>query len=265
MISRLETGKSGHLERIASQHLPMETTARLARLVAVSEPGSCLPAERELCEQLGVGRSTLREAIRSLAFIGAIQPRQGSGAFVSAPDGGAAERLIGLCLTLQRSKVEEVIELRCVLEVEAARQAAVHHDEADRQELEFIMEQMAGAAGDPALASGYDLQFHAKLARTSHNAVLGSFIDGMRSLLEVWIDKAVNWRLTIEETVREHNAILRAVFARDQERSAAFMAAHLTNAADRLFSVVGRGHSTANYISLLLEGQPETNRTKNSR
>lgn len=238
----------------------METTARLARLVAASDPGSCLPTERELCRQLGVGRSTVREAIRSLAFIGAIQPRQGSGTFVSTPDERAVERLIGLCLTLQRSKVEEVIDLRRALEVEAARGAALHHDETDRRELRSIMKAMAGSGGDAAAAAGYDLQFHAVLARASHNAVITSFINGMRSLLEVWISKAVTRRATIEDIVPEHNAILRAVIDRDPERAAACMSAHLTKAAERLFSVIGSDHSTASYVSLLLGGNREPHR-----
>jgi GntR family transcriptional repressor for pyruvate dehydrogenase complex len=256
-MSTQQLAKPGVLERIARQDLPMETTARLAQLVAASEPGSCLPTERELCEQLGVGRSTLREAIRSLAFIGAVQPRQGSGTFVSSPEDRTFERLIGLCVTLQRAKAEEVIDLRRVLEVEAVRRAALHHDEEDRQELESIMDAMAGAAGDPAAASRYDLQFHATIARASHNAVLRTLINGMRSLLEVWINKAVTRQPIVEEIVKEHNAVLKALFARDSELAAALMTAHLGNAAERLFAVVGRDHSTASYVSLLLSGSQE--------
>jgi DNA-binding FadR family transcriptional regulator len=56
-------------------------------MIALAEPDARLPAEKELCEQLGVGRSTLRETMRYLAFVGAVQTRQGSGTFVFVPEG----------------------------------------------------------------------------------------------------------------------------------------------------------------------------------
>lgn len=240
-------------ERITRQDLALETTARLARLVASSQPGSRLPTERELCERLGVGRSTLREAVSSLAFIGAVQSRQGSGTYVSAENNDVpVERLIGLGLMLQRSTVHEVIEVRRILEVEAVRLAAERHDEADRRALEAVMAKMSDPAADPAQASRCDVEYHVLLARASHNSVLVHLINGMRSLLEIWITKAVTRQPVVEEIVREHNEILRAVFSRYPDRAAASMLIHLANAAERLFSVVGKDHSTANYISLLL-------------
>lgn len=239
-------------EKITRQDLALETTARLARLVASSQPGSRLPTERELCERLGVGRSTLREAVSSLAFIGAVQSRQGSGTYVSAENDLPVERLIGLGLMLQRSTVQEVIEVRRILEVEAVRLAAERHDASDRTALEAVMAKMSEAAAEPAQASRHDVEYHVLLAQASHNSVLVHLINGMRGLLEIWITKAVNRQPVVEEIVREHNDILRAVFSRQPDRSAASMLIHLANAAERLFSVVGKDHSTANYISLLL-------------
>lgn len=239
-------------EKIIRQDLALETTVHLARLVASSQPGARLPTERELCERLGVGRSTLREAVSSLAFIGAIQPRQGSGTYVSAENDLPVERLIGLGLMLQRSTVEEVIEVRRILEVESVRLAAERFEESDRRALEAIMAKMSELAADPSQASRCDVEYHVLLARASHNSVLVHLINGMRSLLEIWITKAVNRQPVVEEIVREHNAVLRAVFSRQPDRAAASMLVHLANAAERLFSVVGKDHSTANYIALLL-------------
>lgn len=254
---------SGAMERIFKQDLHLETTSRLAQLVASSEPGSRLPTERELCLQLGVGRSTLREAMRSLSFIGAIRIRQGSGTYVSSVDDANVERLISLGLMVQRSKVHEVIEARRVLEIQTVRMAAERHDAADRQALEAIMQNMATCIEKPTEASRYDLQFHVMLARASHNSVLVHFINGMRALFEIWINKAVNRRPVIEEIIREHNAVLESIFRRDGEAAAARMFLHLTNAADRLLAVVGRDQSAADFISLLLapaRRERETNR-----
>lgn len=245
------------IERISRQDLSLEATSRLARFVAAAEPGSRLPTEKELCEQLGVGRSTLREAMRSLAFIGAVQSRQGSGTFVSTLEERAVDKLIGLGLMLQRSKVQEVIEVRRMLEVEAARLAAECYDEGDRGELEEVMRRMEASTGDPAEASRHDLEFHVRLARASHNSVLLHFLNGMRSLLEIWINRAVNREPVVADIVREHNDVLRAVFQRHGERAAAAMFLHQTNAAERLFATVGRDRVTSEYLPLLLAAKHE--------
>lgn len=240
------------IEKISKLDLRLEATVRLAKLVAISEPGTQLPTERELCDRLGVGRSTLREALRSLAFMGVVRPRQGSGTYVSAPEDQPVERLIGLGLTLQRASVQEIIEARRVLEIEAVRMAAERHTESDRNELESIMRTMSSDEVEPAEASQYDLQYHVRLARASHNTVLVHFINGMRSLLEIWMNNAVNRIVVVKDIVHEHNSVLEAVFDRNPEQASARMHFHLTNAAERLFSVIGKDQSMADFLSLLL-------------
>jgi DNA-binding FadR family transcriptional regulator len=114
------------------------------------------------------------------------------------------------------------------------------------------MDAMTESVTDPLQASRHDMHYHILLARASHNSALVHFLNGMRALLEKWISRAVNTTPVAQEIVREHNDILRAVFNRNPEQAAAYMLIHLTNAADRLFAVVGKDHSAVNYISLLL-------------
>jgi GntR family transcriptional repressor for pyruvate dehydrogenase complex len=254
----LAEGSVEKLERIDKQDLALATTARLARFVANLNPGDRLPTERELCERLGVGRSTLREAMGSLAFIGAVQTRQGSGTYVSTQEDAPVERLIGLALMLQRSSVHEIVEVRRLLEIEAARLAAERHDAADRAALESVMQAFQESASDPGRASHYDMQYHVLLARASHNTALVHFLNGMRALLEIWINRAVNTAPVVQEIVREHNDILRAIFNRKRDHAAAYMLIHMTNAAERLFAVVGQDQSAVNYISLLLPPEDAT-------
>ncbi len=251
-LRRPAKSAAGIIRPILRHDLHLETTSRLARLIAAAEPGSRLPTERELCQRLGVGRSTVREALRSLSFVGAIQPRQGSGTYVAPVEDAAVDRLLGLGLLVQRSRVYEVIEARRILEVQAVRLAAERYQESDRRELVAVMQRMSGAISEPPKASRYDLQYHVLLARASHNSVLVHFINGMRGLLEMWIKRAVNRPAVIEEIVREHNQVLEAVFDRDADRAAELMAAHLSNAAERLFAVIGKDQSAADYIASLL-------------
>jgi GntR family transcriptional regulator, transcriptional repressor for pyruvate dehydrogenase complex len=194
----------------------------------------------------------LREAMRSLAFVGALEPRQGSGTYVSSLQGGAVEKLIGLALMMDRCSVQDVIEARRVLEVEAVRLAARKHDEADRQRLTAGLEKMRAALEDPKRASYHDLDFHILLAEASHNTVLIHFLNGMRGLLGIWISRAVTDPSVIREILGEHSAILSAVLQRDADDAGARMYIHLANAAERLLRVIGEDRSI-DYISLLLE------------
>ncbi len=237
-----------------------ETISRLAQLVAGAEPGSRLPTERELCEMFGVGRSTLREAIRTLWFIHAVEVRQGSGTYVAETNGAAVEKLLSIGLVLERCSVSEVIEVRRMLEIQAVRLAADRHEESDRRALEDVMRRMEGATDEPQLASSLDLEFHILLARASHNRVLAHFISGLRPLLVLWINRAVNRKEIVEEIVREHWHVLQAVLDRDPDCAEARMFLHLTEAASRLYAVLGKDHSTAPYLSILLGNGPKRSR-----
>jgi len=80
----------------------------------------------------------------------------------------------------------------------------------------------------------------------------------MRALLEIWMNRAVNRIPVIVDIVREHNSILEAVLNRDAEQAVVQMGLHLANAAERLFSVVGKEQLMADYLSLLLGGSNES-------
>jgi GntR family transcriptional repressor for pyruvate dehydrogenase complex len=236
---------------ISKPDLHMETVARLAQLVAVASPGSRLPTERELCEQLGVGRSTLREAVRALAFIGAVEPRQGSGTFVGG-DPDSVDRLIGLGLVLNRSRVHEILEVRRFLESESARLAAERPTDEDAAGLRAAIEGMRERRSDPSAASHDDLDYHVRLVRASRNRVLEHLLTGMRLLLESWIRVPMQTEEIFSAAVSEHERILEAVLARNADEAERLMDEHQRASADRIFKHVGREDSTAEYISLLL-------------
>src|SRR5208282_4019710 len=133
------------------------------------------------------------------------------------------ERLITLGLALQRSKVQEVIEARQILEVQAVRLAAANHDALEAERLVSIMRDMEELASRPVEASRCDVQFHVRLGEASHNGVLVFFIHGVRAFLGLWMEKAVTLRPVMNVTISEHNSILEAVLARNSELAAARM------------------------------------------
>ena len=140
----------------------------------------------------------------------------------------------------------ELVEARTQLEISVSMIAAQRHTAEDRAKLEQIMRMMADSVDNPLRASQLDLDFHVALAKASHNAVMGFLVDSMRSLLEIWLRSAFsNRHIDIPEIINEHNAILSALFAREEQRVAELVSAHLKRASERLLQVVGDDASLA--------------------
>lgn len=144
--------------------------------------GERIPPEADLCEELGVSRGSLREAVRMLAALGVIEPRHGSGTYVSQL---RPEDLIGsLSLTLQLLPLPgllEVYEIRRVLEAHVAAQAAARATPETIETLFSLIEAME-ATQDPTKASDLDHRFHAEIARAAgYNPTLASLLAVFRS------------------------------------------------------------------------------------
>ncbi|SCK26804.1 FadR/GntR family transcriptional regulator [Streptomyces sp. WMMB 322] len=145
------------------------------------EAGERIPAEGELCEELGVSRGPLREAVRMLAALGALEPRHGSGTYVSPL---RPEDVIGsLSLTLELlplSGLLEVYEIRRVLEGHVAAKAAARATPEQVSTLFSLIEAM-DATDDPTEASELDHRFHAEIARAGGNPTLASLLAVFRA------------------------------------------------------------------------------------
>jgi DNA-binding FadR family transcriptional regulator len=141
--------------------------------------GSKIPPEPVLSDSLGVGRNTIREAVKALHHAGLLECRQGDGTYVRATSemSGAVRR------RLRSAKLIEILELRRALEVEAARLAATYRDNADIAAIEAdcLRRDAAIAAADHDAFVKADLDFHTAIVEATHNSVL---IDLWRDLTE---------------------------------------------------------------------------------
>ncbi|MFI5805625.1 FadR/GntR family transcriptional regulator [Streptomyces sp. NPDC051561] len=123
--------------------------------------GDRIPTEHVLAEQLGVGRNTVREAVRVLVHAGLLESRQGNGTFVrSTADPSAVLR------GMQHADTLDVLELRVALEAEAARLAAVRRDEDDLRALRAALDALH-EQGDRAADA--DIVFHRGIVEATHN------------------------------------------------------------------------------------------------
>ncbi len=229
------------IERIEKQDIYIKVLESIMNLVYASNHGDRLPSERELSERLGVARSTIREAIRSLAFMGVLDVKQGGGVFVNTLDDSSFAKMLEMGLLLRKSTVAELIEARRFVESQVAALAAERHTSEDRAKLAAIMSRMAASQGDTKRASELDLLFHLELANACHNTVMNYILKTLGALLREWIDQAFsNRELVITDIIAEHNAVMESVFARDSKKARELMEEHIESASERLFKVAGR-------------------------
>jgi GntR family transcriptional repressor for pyruvate dehydrogenase complex len=171
------------LAPVARHKLGEQVAQRLLEQIRVNRlaPGTRMPSERRLMEAFGVGRSTVREALNGLAMLGAIEIRQGQGAFVL--DDAAAQPPDALARALAKGVTRDLLEARSGVEVQIAELAAERRTPADLRELAGVLDEHAAAlatGGSPAAASA---RFHVALAEAAHNEVLAGFVHSVHELL----------------------------------------------------------------------------------
>ncbi|ORV39568.1 GntR family transcriptional regulator [Mycolicibacter engbaekii] len=173
---------------------------------------SRIPPEPELAEALGVGRNTVREAVRALAHSGILEVRQGDGTYVRATSevSGALRRLCG-------SELRDVLQVRRCLEVEGARLAAAARTEEDVAELRTLLDrrdslQEQGRDDDFARA---DTDFHLAVVRCSHNPVLTELYCGLTEV--VMASVATTTTKPVQADQIRHRGLLEAIAAADVE------------------------------------------------
>ena len=197
--------------------------------------GDRLPAERDLAAQLGVSRSSIREAVRILEAQGVLRSGVGtgpdSGTVVSALPAEALTRVLRLHLALSNFDLAELVEARVTLERSSARLAAGGASEQDLAVLDGLLEQMA----DPALSreafNDLDTAFHVALARASHNRLVSDVTVALRNSLRTDIHTAFgrldDWPAVRAGLVADHTAIADALRARDPDAAAERVERHI--------------------------------------
>ena len=148
-------------------------------------PGDRLPSERELGERLGVSRTVVREALRSLSVKGLVEVRDGAGAFVRAPSADLVSELLGVALShMETGDVtsRHILEMRRILEIEMAGLAAERWETDDLSELQRLLDLMARPGIAPEEWARADVEFHNAIAIASRNPL---FPIVLRSIAEV--------------------------------------------------------------------------------
>jgi DNA-binding FadR family transcriptional regulator len=187
--------------------------------------GSRIPTEPRLAEALGVGRNTVREAVRALVHAGILECRQGSGTYVISTDelaGAVARR----CAT---AEWRETVEVRRAFEVEAARLAALRRTPDDLLRLDRALadREAAWRAGDLTQFVEADMTLHRAILAAAHNDMLAELYASIGAAMRATVAEAVGPQMHPDQHV-DHARLVMAIRDGDPDRAAREAAAYLT-------------------------------------
>jgi DNA-binding FadR family transcriptional regulator len=196
-------------------------------------PGDRLPREADLATDLGLSRSSLREAVRALSLVRILDVRQGDGTYVSSL---AADTLLDALSFIVEfhhdASVLELLEVRRILEPAASAQAATRITDDALAELEDIQGRSNVDSSVEDLVKN-DLEFHRAIAVASGNSVLASLIEslsGPTQRARVW--RGITQEGALVRTLAEHRAIFDAIRAHDPELARTWATVHIAGVED---------------------------------
>jgi DNA-binding FadR family transcriptional regulator len=188
-------------------------------------PGDKLPPERALATRLGVSRPTLREAVRGLVIMGMLETRHGAGTFVVRQE--TAGDPLTLTIDLRDAPIEELFELRLLLEPAVAERAAARITDEELAELHALVDRMEHAVGEPSAFILVDAEFHRAIHVAARSTMLLSVLDGISDLSLRGRTISSTRPGVTRRTALEHVAIVDALEAHDPLLAREAMAAHL--------------------------------------
>lgn len=201
------------------------------------KPGEKIPTETELMTLFGVGRSTVREAVRVLAKAGLLEVRQGDGTYVL----DRTNNLEPLEHRLRRASILEVYEVRRALELEIAKLAARRRSEEDllamRESLAKRRE--ARRVNDKRSYVDADLFFHLAIAAASKNSVLTDLYFSFSNTVRDALDKLISDQELHKNQISIHEQLLAAIERQDEQAAVYWAAQNLDKTMEDLQESLG--------------------------
>ena len=196
------------------------------------KPGDSLPREADFCEMLGVSRTAVREGLKRLQVLGVVETKPKVGMVVANADLESIFRMIAFSMASSRSRLEDLFDIRYVIETNMAELLNLHISADEITELERCIRQMRDTSTlEEWLAC--DCNFHVLLYRATHN----TFISSMVPLLKLFFDDAYrseddvlefsSYREFKELAIKEHAGVVQSLLDRDAVRLNKYITQHL--------------------------------------
>jgi GntR family transcriptional repressor for pyruvate dehydrogenase complex len=193
--------------------------------------GDRLPPERDLAQQLGVSRPSVRSGLKSLAAMGVVQIRQGAGTFITGGPPVLASEPLRFLAALHGFTRSQMFEARLVLEVAVAGLAA---DRAAPEKLMVISDETTGmfaSLDKPEVFLDHDVRFHQAVAAASGNPILASVVEMVSKMFYELRRDRIRVAKDLKLAAEEHRAIYQAIRSGDPERARVAMGDHLRRSA----------------------------------
>ncbi len=216
-----------------------EAIEKIRQLIVTGRvrPGQKLPSETELAAELGLSRSSLREAVRALSLVNVLEVRRGDGTYATSLEPSLLLETLSFVAGIHRDdSVLQFLEVRRVLEPAATALAATRMPAADLAGLAAML----GPAGARATATAKEFvaaeaEFHRRIAAGSGNPVLASLAESMAMpTVRARLWRRVTGPGVRERILAEHRAIYGAIAGRDPDLARSWATAHLGGIESRL-------------------------------
>ena len=195
-------------------------------------PGARLPPERDLAQQIGVSRPTVRAGLRTLAALGVVRSRRGSGTYIPEGPPTLGSEALSFLAALHKFTADDVYEARRILEVGAAGLAA---ERATPDQLATLADEVAGlfaSLNERQVFLVHDINFHRGVAAASRNPIVASLVEMVSALY--YERRRMTAARAVDRDLRDaadaHRQIYQAIRARDVERARRAMHDHLIRA-----------------------------------
>ncbi|MBQ0071346.1 MAG: FadR family transcriptional regulator [Spirochaetales bacterium] len=191
------------------------------------------PKEEEYCKQLGVSRSTLREACKVLTASGYIRLIKGHGTVVNDLTNVIENAPIGESLKV--AEIEDVLEFREMVETTQAKHAAEKATPAQIARLESILEKMKANTDDLQAFSTLDEEYHLLISEMSGNSLLFAIMRHMESVINETIHRAflIDTKQNVQDAIKAHTEVLDAIKAHDPQTAEKKMREHINSVSAR--------------------------------
>ncbi len=191
--------------------------------------GDRIPPERELCLQLGIARTSLREALKAMELMGMLDSRVGDGTFVCPRSEFLSRPLLWAFTGTDHAELRDIMEARGFMERDLAGLAAERGSPEELDRIVTTVQAMKSSVAKGESIFEADLAFHLAIAEAAHNEVLRNAVQLLRNLTKQWILMKLMIPDVPARVLKQHEAICKAIRARDKEAARNAMWGHLEN------------------------------------
>ena len=202
-------------------------------------PGDQLPPEKELSEQLGLSRSSMREAVKALEMIRVLDVRRGDGTYVTSLEPRLLLEAMSFVIDLHGdSSILEIFAVRRILEPAAVALATSRMSAVSIADLRAQIESVDESTSAEGLVA-HDLKFHGAIVATAGNSYLAGLIDSLANhTVRARIWRGLTQEHSVQRTLSEHKSIVDAIERRDAELAQALATMHISGVEQWLRSAI---------------------------